>query len=289
MPPVVTILSILFEKQTYLRYSNYNVACQYIFKNRFDMKKLRINHPKFVVSLIFSILATAPASLFARSLLMGTVQFPHTIQQVVSPIRVYYAGRIIHSHGHAIGVPKVTFEITRGKRQNRFYILITPEISYQLKDLLELDSKQNTIDYLKVIPDQPYKFYVLDLIQDTPPFNQSTSIATLKNKNLASTTPTYHWEIREELLPETGEVPDAAIVICYFPEFVAGLTGGSNLELPTIVLRSDMLECAGSQDKLYEESIKLQLASINSDTIHAPTKCETRLDKQRTLIVYSMT
>ena len=249
------------------------------------MKKLRINHPKFVVSLIFLILATAPAGLFARSLLMGTVQFPHIIDQLL-PRRVYYAGKIVRSD---IDARRMLFEIPRGTRQNRFYILITEEISYQLKDLLEPDGKQNTIDYLKVIPDQTYKFYVLDLIQDIPPFNQSTSIATLKNKNLVSTTPTYHWEIREELLPETGEIPDAAIIICYFPEFVAGLKGGSNLELPTIVLRSDMLERAGSQDKLYEESIKLQLSSINSDTIHAPTKCETRSDKQRMLIVYSMT
>ncbi len=252
------------------------------------MKKLKINHPKLVVSLILSILATASTGLFARSLLMGTIQFPHTIKQV-SPIRVYYAGKIIHSHIHEIGVPKVTFEIIRGKRQNRFYILITEEISYQLKDLLELDSKQNTIDYLKVIPGQPYKFYVLDLIQDIPPFNQITGMPTIKNKNLVSTTPTYHWEIREELLPTTGEIPDAAIVICYFPEFVAGLKGGSSLELPTIALRSDMLKSAGSQDKLYEESIKLQLASINSDTIHAPTKCETKLDQQRMIIVSSMT
>jgi len=252
------------------------------------MKKLRINHPKFVVSLIFSILATAPTGLFARSLLMGNVQFPYTIKKM-SPIRVYYAGKIIHSHSHEIGVPKVTFEIPRGKRQNRFYILITEEISYQLKDLLELNSKQNTVDYLKVIPNQSYKFYVLDLIQDTPLFDQSTSIEALKNKNITSTTPTYHWEIREELLPESGEIPDATIVICYFPEFIAGLKGGSNLELPTIVLRSDMLERAGSQEKLYEESIKLQLASINSDTIHAPTKCETKSDQQRMLIVYSMT
>ncbi len=251
------------------------------------MKKLKKLHPKLVVLLIFSILATAPISIFARSLLMGTVQFPHAISDIPT-IRVYYGGKIISSHLHEGGIPKTTFEITRGKRQNRFYILVTAEIGYQLKNLLEPDWNQNTIDYLKVIPGQPYKFYILDLIQDNPTFDQNNSMEALKQHSQANTTPSYHWEIYEQELSESGKIPDATIVICYFPEFVAGLKGGSQLELPTIVLRSDMVERAGSRDKLNQESIKLQLASIDSDTIHAPTKRELKPQQHRMLIAYSM-
>ena len=242
------------------------------------MKKLKIDHHKFTISLIFSILATVSANINARSLLMGTVRFPHA----VTPIRIYYGGKIIPSNTPNSVIQKVTFEIPRGNRQNRFYVLITEEIGYQLKKILEPDSNQNTVDYLKVVSDQPYKFYVLDLIQDTSQFDNGNGIEI-------STNLTYHWEIHEKQLPESGQIPDATIVICYFPELVAGLKGGSNLELPTIILRSDILEQAGSQEKFTEKSIRLQLASINSDTIHAPTKREIRSEHHRILIAYSMT
>lgn len=252
------------------------------------MKKIRKYHcNKTLLSLIFSILATTATIGYTRSLLMGTIQFPPAIKQIPA-IRVYYGGKIISSNIHESGMPKVTFEVTRGKRQNRFYILVIETFDYQLKQTLESDWNQNTIDYLKITPDQPYKFYVLDLIQDTPELDQNNSMEILKHhtQNYPST---YHWEINDGELSQEGKVPDATIIVRYFPELIQGLKGGNNLELPTIVLRPDMVEHYGSEEKLYEDSIKLLLASIDSDTIHAPTKREIKSDHRRVLVVYSMT
>ena len=62
------------------------------------------------------------------------------------------------------------------------------------------------------------------------------------------------------------------------------MSGGTLLELPVIIIKPDVVELAGSAENLYESSIKLQLASLNSDAIHAPLKHVIKQIGQRTLI-----
>ncbi|HEB41644.1 MAG TPA: hypothetical protein ENI08_01320 [Candidatus Dependentiae bacterium] len=203
-------------------------------------------------------------------------------------MRIYYGGKIIKTDVHVI-IPKITFEIGKGNRQNRFYFLVTPTISYDFKKTPDNDWEHNTIAHLKVPEGKDYKFYVMDLIEDTSSILDRDSIEILRQQELQNIQSAYHWEVHEEHLPENGKIPDATIIVCFFPEFIENIKGGSHIELPTIVIKSDIINAIGSEKKLHEESIKLQLASLNSDTIHAKTKQEVKSDQRRTLIMNLIT
>lgn len=239
-----------------------------------------------LLSLIFLFLSTGYGHLQA-SMLMGNIQYPSSIRpsKTSSLPVVYNCGKRISTIVHDSGIPKITFEITKRKDQNRFYLLISRDIEWVMKEPLENEKTSNTVDYLKISPDKSYKFFVLDLIQDTP---QDMSLDAFGKWN-GNQPLTYHWEIIEQTLPEEGKIPDSTIVVCYFPEAVKGVKGGSGIELPTIVLDSSMLDLFGSLENLKEESIKLQLTSLNSDTIHSPTQQKIKSEQGRLLIVQTLT
>ena len=67
------------------------------------------------------------------------------------------------------------------------------------------------------------------------------------------------------------------------------LNGGSKLELPAIIIKHNVIDLMGSEEKLHEASVKLQIASLDTDTIHTPTKREIKQDYQCTLIINNIT
>ncbi|MGB8367202.1 MAG: hypothetical protein WCD44_02480 [Candidatus Babeliales bacterium] len=240
------------------------------------------NNYLLLLSFIFAYLSITMSSLHARSLVMGIIQFPRLLKKAPS-IRIYYGGKIINSHAHE-DTPKVTFEVSKNNRQTIFYLLVTEYIQYQVKKCNNSTWASNTIDYLQLPKEQAYKFYRLELLPDTlepiDPFPKQAQAE--KNK-------TYHWQVKEEQLPTTGKIPDETIVACYFPEAIVITNGGNKLELPPITIKRNILEQMGSEEKLHEESIKLQIASLDTDTIHAPTKQEIKQGQQRTLIINHLT
>jgi len=249
------------------------------------MRKKRTNYP-MLLSLIFTCLSTITPFLYTRSLLMGMIQFPRMLKKVPA-IRVYYGGKIVNSYTHE-GIPKVTFEVSKNNHQTVFYLLVTEHIQYRVKTFSDLSWQSNTIDYLQLPPNQQYKFYRLELVPDAiesmdnmEPLKQPSTSAEQNNS--------YYWKVYEEQLPENGKIPDETIVVCYFPNVIAIFSGGSKLELPAIVIKHNVIDLMGSEEKLHEASVKLQIASLDTDTIHTPTKREIKQDYQCTLIINNIT
>lgn len=232
-----------------------------------------------LVSLIFAFFSITSYELEARSRLKAALHFdvsPGKNELSHAP-RVYYCGKIISTYPH--GNSQATFDIPKNSNQNKFYLLIVEEFSKKPKDKLEEDDYQNTIDHLYVKKDTPYKFFVLDLIQDEQDIYDQSMEALVKTEQKA-----YHWEIHEETLSDAGNIPDSAIIICYFPSSLKEIKGGSLLDLPTIYFMNEALvqnDTTNTQDALA----KLQLAVIDTDTIHAPTKRKIETQNNRLLIM----
>ena len=240
------------------------------------------NNYLLLLSFIFAYLSTDTPFLYARSLVMGMIQFPRILKKIPS-VRIYYGGKIVNSHAHE-GIAKVTFEVSKNNRQSTFYLLITEHIQYQVKTFADKSWQSNTIDYLQLPPQQPYKFYRLELLPDALETMDTMEIPKQQTRQTEKDN-RYHWKVYEEQLPTTGKIPDETIVVCYFPEAITIRNGGSKLELPAIAIKHNVIDWMGSEEKLHEESIKLQIASLDTDTIHAPTRQEIKQNPQRTLII----
>src|SRR5262249_19505054 len=152
-------------------------------------KNIKISSYK-ALSLIFTILSTGAINLTAQSLLMGTIEFSKT--STVLPIHIHCGGAQVTTALHEAFLSKITFEITKESDQTRFYLLVCPlNVSGKLQKAPDETVLQNTFEYLKINPEAPYTFYVLDLTKDGE---------------------TYHWNVTTEQLPETGQIPDKTII-----------------------------------------------------------------------------
>ncbi|HTM06700.1 MAG TPA: hypothetical protein VL201_05695, partial [Patescibacteria group bacterium] len=156
------------------------------------MKKIKITSYK-ALSLIFAIFSTGSYSLAAPSLIGGTIQFSKDSTPI--ELSINYSGSQITATLHKSSIPKITFEIPKSNTQTHFEVIITlAKIDYQLKSRPDQTDIQNTIDYIKIDPQSSYKYYVLDFVDEA-------------------------WHIKEDTLPETGQIPDRAIIIECYPEW----------------------------------------------------------------------
>jgi hypothetical protein len=243
------------------------------------MKNIKITFYK-ALSLILIIVSTGVSTIYAQSILIGSIQFEKNTP--LNQISICQFGKKVSSQIHTVGTSKISYEISKSNAQTRFYILITPTApEHELKKFPEQDGQQHTIDYLKIGTDTPYAFYVLDLVQD--PVAPTTDLIN------APAQPTFHWEIREDTLPETGQIPDTAIIINYFPSLVKTVKGGTSLELPTIFMNTPLAEQFESKENFEDALIKLQLSSLEFNAIHAPIKRKTKIDGPRLLIMDTLT
>ncbi len=234
------------------------------------MKKIR----SILVSL-FGVLLCSISSLQASSLIMGAVQFPNSIAKVPM-IRVYCGGQIIYQSCETEHESKkFIFKIPKTRYQKKFHLLITESINFKVAKNRASKKRQNTIKYLTVPTNQPYKLYKLKLV------------STMHKEEIddEEKEPTYQWKIKEKNIAEKKrKIPDDAIIVCYNPDWVNSLRVENTFELPTIVMKKNLLELVGSENKFAEFSDKLLLASINSDTIHATMRQVIKQDQQRTTI-----
>lgn len=233
----------------------------------------------FLVLLILTTI-TSHANPPATPLILGTFQFPQNILSVPVP-RIYHMGKTIPCEVHE-GTKKVTFDLPKQKDTHRFSLVITESIKYELKknDFLN----QQTVDYIYVPSGKPYKYYELKLADVKKETALVTAVSIVEDSKKEDGKK-LGWKIKERQLAfNTHRIPDEAIVVLYSPEYIDGLSGGTSLELPVITIKSDVVDLAGSAENLYESSIKLQLASLNSDTIHLPLKHAIKQLGQRTII-----
>ena len=221
------------------------------------MKKIKTPSYK-ALSLIFTILSTGSYSLTAPLLIGGAIQYSKDSTAV--DLSINYSGTQVTGTLHKTSLPKITFEIPKAATQSHFEVLVTTsKIDYQLKKLPSQADIQNTVDYIKIDPQSSYKYYELDLINDA-------------------------WEIKENRLPSNGQIPDRAIIIECYPEWISDFKGGSATELPTLYLNNARIE---KDEKFEEELIMLELGSLDSKVIHAPIKrqMQTASDKKRIIIM----
>ena len=225
------------------------------------MKKFKTTSYK--ASLIVAILSIHSYLCAAPSLIGGTIQFSKNSTLV--PLHMNYSGTQITTTTHETAFPKITFEIPKATHQTHFEVLVTAaKMEYQLKQYPDKTEIINTFDYLKINPQSAYKYYVLDLVDDA-------------------------WEIKEEVLPATGQIPDRAIIVECYPEWISEFKGGSAVELPTLYV-NNATERA-SEENFEESLIKLELTALDSKIIHAPIKrqIQTLSDKKRILIMDTIT
>ena len=70
-------------------------------------------------------------------------------------------------------------------------------------------------------------------------------------------------------------------VIKYDPKLVGHLEGGSGVELPKIMMASNILELVGSKEKLRDLSDSYILSALDLDTVHA--RCEQEIKHHPTV------
>src|SRR6266404_9373258 len=190
-----------------------------------------------VLSLILSILSTKSHALATPSLIGSTIQFSRN--STLIPIHINCGGTQITTTVHETTLPKITFEIPKANDQTHFELLVTSaKIEFQLKQYPDGTEIINTFDYLKIDPLSCYKYYVLDLVDDV-------------------------WDVKEETLSATGQIPDRAIIIECYPEWISDFKGGSAVELPTLYV-NNATERDISEKNFEEALVKLELTVLDS-------------------------
>jgi hypothetical protein len=184
---------------------------------------------------------------FEQKLLVGSVQFPKTIESM-EDICIYYGGKKINTEVDREG-RRISFSLSEKKHRAIFYLLVIDcaNMSMQTTDT-------NTVQYLKTVPNEPYKFYVLELIDGI-------------DKNEKS-----YWRIKQTRLSDSGHIPDDTIIVCYNPDFVEKIEGGSELEFPKIYIKEDILSIVGSDSLLHDQTVQALLSSIDYNALHSSIK-----------------
>ena len=224
------------------------------------MKKIKMTSYT-ALSLIFSILSTGSYTLAAPSLLGFTIQFSKNSTLV--PMHINQAGNQITITKHETAQPKITFEVPKDTEVSHVDVIITPAtIEFELKKFPNEKEIYNTIDYLKIDPQSAYKYYSLDFIDGA-------------------------WDIKEETLAETGRLPDRALIIECYPDWITDFKGGSSLELPTLYVTNALNDLGSTEEDFQESLVKLELAALDSKIVHAPIRRKTQAisDKKRVLIM----
>lgn len=232
-----------------------------------------LTHFTFKLTLFFGLfLVTTSAAKFEavqsqhKKIFMGTIKFPHTISKIPT-LRIYCEGHIIPCETNH-ETKGLAFSILQEGEKDSFNLLITNEIHYK--------TEKNTILYLYINPSQPYLFYHLTLNQN----NDDSTDPETTHKTL------YSWTIQEHHdLLENGKIPDDTIIVYCNPEFIETVKGGTQVSLPTIIIRNDILQITGSEEKLHDILNELLLSSLHCDAIHARVQQEIKPNYQQKTIV----
>lgn len=236
-----------------------------------------------LVSLIFSFLTIAHTQTllsYTKGLFIGSIQFPITLNHVPS-MRVFCGGNKISCEKNDIA-KRITFTIPEDKQRTQFAVVITEHVKFEVVE------GSNTIEYLKIPAQQPYKMYMLELIKVAKEEPTESKKPTRGSSLYASTQDSaysYEWLIHEEKgnLVD-GRIPDDAVVVYFKPEYVQSLKGGNAFELPRIMIKKDIAQLAGSEEKLHDFSKSLIISSLDLNAIHANVQAQVTQEYHRTLI-----
>lgn len=201
-----------------------------------------------------------------------TIVFPKTVKKIPQ-ICLYQGGERFTSETDKDG-KRACFTLPVDKSCTTFALLITDGLQYK--------SEKNTIQYLKINTKQPYKFYAMELIK--APRKQYR----VPSEQKKPVTPD-HWVITKEELGSDGRIPDDTIIVLLNSEYVDEVRAEKGFELPTIVIKNDVLAIAGSETQLQDNAIGLLLSSLDLNPLHPIFKTHMRQEQQKIIVALSDT
>jgi len=222
-----------------------------------------------IVSLLTVVLSW---HLFASSpftVLPCSVEFPKSVKNIPQ-ICIYYGGERFPCEVDQEG-KRACFTLPIDKACTTFFFLIA--------DTLSFESENNTIQYLKVDTDQSYKFYQMELVRAPKKRYRLPSQKGKPEKEIKD-----RWMIVKRDLKSDGRIPDDAIIVLLDADYVQTVREDKGFELPTIVIKDNVLEVAGSEQKLQDKAIELLLSSLDYGPLHVNAKIHTK-QEQKTIMV----
>jgi len=203
----------------------------------------------------------------SSTVLPCTIEFPKIVNDIPQ-VCMYQGGERFTCEVDQEG-NRACYTLPVEKTCTSFSLVITSSLQYE--------SEKNTVQYLKVNPNHPYKFYRMELMKAPRRRYRVPS-----EKNLPE--PKDQWIVAQEELEENGRIPDDAIIVLLNADYVETIRADEGFELPTIVIKDDILAIAGSEKKLHDDAIELLLSSLDYNPLHASAKAYTKLDKQKILV-----
>jgi hypothetical protein len=236
--------------------------------------KTKIVLPHAIFLLIFFLSCFTGHTTFCYEIITGVIECPAAIKNPPA-FPIYTCGKKLNSQQYEINKNIINFLIPLNSKDQMIYIVITKEVQFERANAVADDTSQNTIIYLKVPLNQTYKAYQMILADDA----QRETDSSTKNKKQNN----KKWFIQQVALPATHRIPDTAIIICCDPDWIEGVAGGNSFALPTITLKSNMLD-GMDIEQFNDQSTELILGSIDLNTIHSSHKQTVKMARNITLV-----
>ncbi len=221
----------------------------------------------------FSVLVLGLVTSFtaqAYNIIPCTIQFPQNIAKIPT-IRVYHEGEI---RTCTIDQDKktITFNVPNYPHQRQFHVLCTEMIDFASYTSKYQPATSNTASHIKLKDEQSYFLFTLTLVpKKGAPSNYTWHIDTITNSD------------------PNNKIPDDAIIICVRPDWIHSMSGDNSFELPSIQIKSNVFELSGSEKAFYEQAVRLQLAAIDSDTLHSIGSQQVMRQEQNRIMIAAPT
>jgi hypothetical protein len=194
-----------------------------------------------------------------------TVEFPRAVKKIPE-LCIYHKGERFVGEADTTG-HRTCFHLPIDRSCTTFTLLVTQGIQFE--------SEQNTVQFLKIDPQQPYKLYSMQLVRT--PRRRSMDLQQQQQNS-------DQWIISSERVDVHGRIPDETIILLMDPRYIDRVEGSSGFELPEIYIKENVLELAGSLQHLLDQSIELVVASLDYKPIHASLKAATRQEGEHLII-----
>ncbi len=260
-----TYFSYLFDLTTAFDYHN----CTVCSKSGVSLMKYNISG-----SLLVLLILPFAATIYAHepTVLMGCIQFPHTLKTQLSPIPITYKGDKVQTSVDSSN-KNITYSIVRENRQFAFKLLITePENIDPVFLSSKYEPHTGVVKYQRLKEGASYRFFRIIL---------EPSISKERGTHI-----TYSWRISEDRLSGECKIPDDALIMHSAPEWVAKLDGSKGFEFPTVCMHDNLIQIEGSEEHVKDRMNRIALAA----TFIAPftgKPQEVAMKRKGTTIVYA--
>ncbi len=216
----------------------------------------------FMILLGYNVSAHSPFTVYPC-----TVEFPKTIKKVPE-LCIYHGGERFIGEIDTTG-RRACFSLPIDRSCTHFTLLITQE--------LQFESEDNTVQFLKIDAKQAYKFFTMQLRKGS----RKRYVSSIDTKQQAEPD---QWIIRPSKVSPDGRIPDETIIVLLNADYVERVEGDQGFELPTIYIKENVAEIAGSEQLMHDKSVEMILSSLDYKPIHANTKVATRQEGERIII-----